>query len=103
MSAAQGLDVEECKDLLAFKDLEGWDVTCSSQISLPGQINALGQCDQMYWEMMIFGHLVVGIFDISECGGASTAKEGDTVRTLDDLAEDAGWRSHLDGVDIVMI
>jgi hypothetical protein len=59
MSAAQGLDVEECKDLLAFKDLEGWDVACSSQISLPGQMNSLGQCDQMYWEMMIFGHFVL--------------------------------------------
>lgn len=44
MSATQGLDVEECKDLVAFKDLEGWDVTCLVKISFVlGQMDSLGQ------------------------------------------------------------
>lgn len=103
VSATQRLDVEECKDLLAFKDLEGWDVTCLIQISfVPGQMDSVGQFGSDVLESGISGLLALGIFDISECGGASTAKGG-TVRTLDDLAENAGWRSHLDGVNIAMI
>lgn len=43
MSAAQWLDIEKCKDLVAFEELEGRDVTCLIEISLlPTLKNAFG-------------------------------------------------------------
>lgn len=96
MSATQGLDVEECKDLITFEDLEGWDVTCliASVSLIVGQLDYSVNWNRMYRKVMRSGLLALGIFDTFECGGASTAKEGGTARTLDDFAEDAGRRCH---------
>jgi hypothetical protein len=77
VSATQGLDVEECKDLITFEDFEGWDVTCliASVSLIIGQVDYSVNWNRMYRKVMRSGLLASGIFDTSECGELQQRKK----------------------------
>lgn len=49
MTTAQGLDVEEGKDLVTLKELEGGDITCIEDVSRVKLADA--QVDDVYVEL----------------------------------------------------
>lgn len=94
MSATQWLDIEKCKDLVAFEELERRDVTCLIEISLlPTLKNTFGYRFFKKALIMMSAFLALSIVNIFYKRGDGNMKDC-WIRTLDDLAEDAGRRCH---------